>query len=214
MKGRTMRYLFARLLIVMLFVTSPLLAVIPLQAQQATADYTSTPAANPPAATAGGTTISTTAPVTADTKISVGTYAGEVLTWLAAAFSIPIGALITAWLVRVFQSAGLVMTKQMSDEINKVLVNGMNDAALNGAKLSSGKLTVAVKDPIVASAIQYTIDRMPDTLKGLGLDPKDGKTVEVLRARIATLAADPATPTPPLAPAVKVTPIVGDGRVS
>lgn len=139
-----------------------------------------------------------TAPINSSTTVSLGTYAGEVLTWLAAAFSVPIGALVTAWLLRIFKSAGLVMTQQMTAELNNVLVNGLNDAAANGAKLATNKLMVEVKDPVVASAIQYTINRVPDTLKGLGLDPNDGETVKVLRAKIATLAADPAVPTPSL----------------
>lgn len=137
------------------------------------------------------------APAASDV-FSIGTVAGEIMTWLAAAFSIPIGALLTAWLLRLFKVAGLEATKQMSEELNKVLVNGLNDAAYNGARLTEGKLPVAVKDPIVASAISYAIDRAPATMKGLGLDPNDGETVKVLRARIATLAADPAVPTPPI----------------
>lgn len=187
-----MRYLVGMILAAFL-IAAPVSA---MSTSPAEAQTTATP--TPAPGVAGNTTIQTTAPVTSDTKISIGTYAGQVLTWLAAAFSVPIGALLTAWLLRVFKSAGLVMTQQMSDELNKVLVNGMNDAALNGARLTSGKLAVSVKDPIVASAIQYTIDKMPDTLKGLGLDPKDGKTVEVLRSRIATLSADPGVPTPPI----------------
>src|ERR1700731_3322155 len=47
-------------------------------------------------------TVQTTGPVTADTTISVGTLAGQVLTWAAAAFSVPIGSLLTVWLVRLF----------------------------------------------------------------------------------------------------------------
>ena len=144
-------------------------------------------------------TVQTTGPVTADTQISIGTLAGEVLTWLAAAFSVPIGALLTVWLVRLFKAAGLDATKQMSDQLNTVLVNGLNDAARNGALQSSGRLNVTVKDPLVASAIQYALDRQPETLKALGLDPTDGETVKVLRARIATLAADSTIPTPILA---------------
>jgi hypothetical protein len=180
-----------------------LLAAVPAQAQQASDTAVYPPqtqiAPAPLPVVPGGTTIQTTAPVTSDTKISVGTYAGEVLTWLAAAFSVPLGVLATGWLMRLFKSAGLVMTQQMQTELNKVLVNGLNDAATNGAKLANNKMILEVKDPIVASAIQYTIDRMPETLKGLGLDPADGDTVKVLRAKIATLAADPTVPTPPTA---------------
>lgn len=142
-----------------------------------------------------GSALAQTATPPAST-VSVGTLAGEILTWAAAAFSVPVGGLLTLWLTRLFKSAGLEVTKQMSDQLNTVLVNGLNDAATNGAKLTSGKINLAIKDPIIASAIQYAIDRKPDTLKALGLDPNDGETVKVLRARIATLAQDPAVPTP------------------
>lgn len=145
----------------------------------------------------GGTSISTTAPVSSDTNINVGTMAGEVLKWLAAVLSIPIATLITALLQRAFQSWGLKLDEQNSDKLNRALVNGLNDAAQNGAKLADGKFVVDVKDPIVASAIRYAIDKVPGTIKALGLDPDDGKTVQVLRARIATLAQDPSKPTPP-----------------
>jgi hypothetical protein len=87
------------------------------------------------------------AQVPAPATYSIGTFAGEVLTWLAAAFSIPIGALLAAWMVRLFKVAGLEATKQMNDELNKVLVNGLNDAAYNGARLAAGKLPVTVERP-------------------------------------------------------------------
>jgi hypothetical protein len=147
---------------------------------------------DPALAQAASTTVTTTEPAT----ISLGTIAGQVLTWLAAAFSVPIGTVLTAWLLRLFKVAGLDATKAMSDQLNATLVNGLNDAAANGASLATGKLPIAVKDPIVASAIQYAIDHQHDTLTALGLDPTDGNTVKVLRARIATLAADPSVPTP------------------
>lgn len=140
--------------------------------------------------------VSTSGPVTADTTISVGTLAGQILTWLAAAFSVPIGGLLTVWLIRLFKIAGLDATKAMSDQLNAVLVNGLNDAARNGASLASGKMNVNVKDPVVASAIQYALNHKPETLKALGLDPADGETVKILRARIATLVQDPTVPTP------------------
>jgi hypothetical protein len=87
----------------------------------------------------------------------------------------------------------------MSEQLNKVLVNGLNDAAVNGAKLTDSKINMHVADPVVASAIQYTLNRMPNTIKALGMDPSDGETVKVLRARIATLVSDPSVPTPVVA---------------
>lgn len=141
-------------------------------------------------------TVTTTGPVSSDTTISVGTLAGQVLTWLAAAFSIPIGGLLSAWLLRLFKLAGVQVTQQMSDQLDRTLVNGLNDAATRGAAAAAGKGAVQVKSDIVAGAIAYAQAHRAETIQALGLDPQSGAAVEALRARIATLVADPAQPTP------------------
>lgn len=148
--------------------------------------------------TSPGVTVNTTAPVTSDTKISVGTLAGEVLTWMAAAFSAPVGLVLTAWLVRLFKKAGVEVTQQMSDQLDRTLVNGLNDAAAKAAALSKDKGVLTSSNQIVAAAVSYAQDHRAETIQALGLDPQSGKTVEALKARIATLVADPTVPTPPV----------------
>ena len=106
------------------------LTLAPAYAQTAQTD---TPAA------ATQNTITTTAPVTSSTSISVGTLAGEVLTWAATAFG-SVGAMVgTAFLIRLFKKAGLEGADLMSDQINKTLLNGLNDAAARITTATAGK---------------------------------------------------------------------------
>lgn len=153
------------------------------------------PPANAPAATTQNT-ITTTAPVSSETTISVGTLAGNVLTWLASAFGLTLTTMGTLVLKRWFSTLGLQMTQQMSDQLDKTLLNGLNIAAAAGAQALQGKSKVEVKNGIVAGAVAYAQDHRAETIQALGLDPKSGKAVEALNARIATLIADPGTPTP------------------
>jgi hypothetical protein len=165
------------------------LTLAPAYAQTAQTD---TPAA------ATQNTITTTAPVTSSTSISVGTIAGEVLTWAATAFG-SVGAMVgTAFLIRLFKKAGLEGADLMSDQINKTLLNGLNDAAARITTATAGKGVVDIKNQIIESAIEYAQAHRAETIHALGLDPTSGKAVQALRARIATLVADPSVPTPPV----------------
>lgn len=150
----------------------------------------------PPAPVATQNTITTTAPVTSETKISVGTLAGEVLMWLAAAFSAPVGIVLTAWLVRMFKLAGVQVTQQMSDQLDRTLVNGLNDAAAKAAVLSKDRGTITTNNQIVQAAVEYAQNHRAETIQALGLDPQSGAAVQALKARIATLVVDPTVPTP------------------
>ena len=46
-----------------------------------------------------------TVPPPSDTTISIGTIAGQILTWIAAAFAVPIGGLLVAWLLKLAKFA-------------------------------------------------------------------------------------------------------------
>lgn len=145
---------------------------------------------------APSTQITTTAPVSSDTTISVGTIAGQVLTWIAAAFSIPIGSLIVMWLLKFMQLAGVQVTGAMKEQLQATIVNGLNAAAANTAERTRGQGQIAIKNAIVADAVQYTQQHAGETMKALGLDPQSGEAVQAIKARIETAIADPATPTP------------------
>lgn len=142
------------------------------------------------------TQITTTAPVSSDTKISVGTLAGEVLTWVAAAFSVPIGGLIVFWLQRLFVLTGIQVTGAMREQLQKIVVNGLNAAAANNADRMKGRGQIEIKNAVVADAVKYTQVHAGETIKALGLDPQSGAAVEAIKARIETAITDPATPTP------------------
>jgi hypothetical protein len=142
-------------------------------------------------------TVATTGPVTSDTTISVGTLAGQFLEWATTAFGGVLATVGTALLIRLFKKAGLEGADIMSQQLNATLLNGLNDAASRITAGVAGKGTIDVQNQIVQQAIAFAQGHRAETIQALGLDPTSGKAVQALRARIATLVADPNSPTPP-----------------
>jgi len=169
--------------------------------QQRFAQAPIAPAAAPPATQ---NTITTTAPVSSSTTISVGTLAGQVLTWAATAFGSLLATVFAAWGVRLFKLAGVQMTDAMRDRLQEIILNGLNAGAKQETQALAGKDQITIKNAVVAHAVAYTQDHGADTIKALGLDPQSGEAVEAIKARIETAIADPAIPTPKVldAPAV------------
>jgi len=147
-----------------------------------------------PAATQN--TITTTAPVSSETTISVGSLAGQALDWAFIAF----GGVLTTFLTRLFiklaAEAGVRITKGLSDQINEALLNGLNHGESELSAELQGKDPITIKNAIVASAVEYAQTHRADAIEKLGLNPQSGAAVQSLRARIATLVADPDKPTP------------------
>lgn len=154
-----------------------------------------------PAAVIAQVTVSP-GPVESSTIISVGTLAGQVLTWIAAAFSIPIGAVLTSWLIRLMKVAGVENTNLLKDQLGKVILNGLNDGAARAQTELAGRGQIQIKDRAVQLAVAYTQAHAQETIKALGLDPKSGQAVDAIKARIETAIVDETQPTNPvLAPA-------------
>jgi len=143
-------------------------------------------------------TITTTAPVSSNTTISVGTLAGQFLAWIMVAFSGPIGGLAVWIMVRVLKNLGITATDAMRARLQEIVVNALNVSAPVVQSQLSGKGDVDLKNEVVARAIAYTQAHGADTIKALGLDPLSGAAVQAIKARIETAIADPATPTPPV----------------
>jgi hypothetical protein len=143
-------------------------------------------------------TVTTTGPVTSDTTISVGTLAGQVLEWVLAAFGVPIGSLITAWLFRAFRQAGINLTDSIRARLQQIVLNGMHLGALEAQKQLQGRGQVDIRNAAVAATIAYVRVHGTDELKALGINPNSNVLTEVVKARIAALAADPTVATPPV----------------
>lgn len=141
-------------------------------------------------------TVTTTGPVSSETSISIGTLAGQVLTWAAAAFGSLAATVFTAWGVRLFKLAGVQMSDAARARLQDIIVNGLNVGAAQATKDLTGKGQVQIKNETVAAAIAYAQDHGADAIKQLGLDPKSGAAVEAIKARIETAIADPTVPTP------------------
>lgn len=146
--------------------------------------------------TVPGTSVSTTGPVTSQTTIETGTFAGEFLIWVASAFGVSLGSLASAILYRVFRNIGITMTDKMRARLQQIVVNGLNAAAGAAAENLAGKGAIEIKQPIVASAVKYVQDHGKDELRALGVDPTSEEAVAAIRARIETAIVDPAAPTP------------------
>lgn len=138
----------------------------------------------------------TAAPAAPDT-VSVGTLGGQVLMWIAAAFSLPIGALLTVLAKRAMTLAGVQVNEAMSKQLQDTIVNGLNASAANVSERLKGQGTIAIKNAVVADAVKYVQDHRAETIQALGLDPQSGAAVQAIKARIETAIADPTTPTPP-----------------
>jgi hypothetical protein len=155
---------------------------------------TSAPVAPVPAVTQN--TVTTTGPVSSQTSISIGTLAGQVLTWAATAFGSLLATIFAAWGVRLFKLAGVQMTDAARDRLQAIILNGLNSGAEQVSHDLAGKGQVDVKNAVVAKAVEYAQAHGADTIKQLGLDPKSGAAVEVIKARVETLIADPGVATP------------------
>ena len=118
------------------------------------------------------------------------------LTWATTAFGGVLSTVATVWIIRLAKKAGVEGADVMSKQLNETLLNGLNDGAARIAAGVQGQGTVQIKNQVIQSAIEYAQAHRAETIQALGLDPSSGKTVEALRARIATLVADPAAPTP------------------
>lgn len=159
--------------------------------------------ATPAAPAATQNTITTTAPVTSETTISVGTLAGQVLNWMAVVFGVPIGTLLSAWLWRLFTSAGLTIGDQARARLQQMVINGLNASAKAAEGALEGRGKIVVKNQVIAGAVTYVQQHGADTLKQLGVDPYSNIAVDAIKARIETAIADPMTPTPAVLDPVK-----------
>lgn len=148
----------------------------------------------PPAATQN--TITTTGPVTSDTKISVGTLAGEVLTWIVDVFGVPIGGLLTAILWRLLQKIGVSLTDDMRARLQEIIINGINHGARKATDELHGRGQVEIKNAAVEHAVDYVQLHGIDEMKALGIDPNSNMAVDAIKARIETAITDVNTPTP------------------
>jgi hypothetical protein len=141
-------------------------------------------------------TVTTTGPVTSDTTISVGTLAGEVLTWIVDVFGVPIGGLITAILWKLLQKIGVSLTDDMRARFQEIVLNGMHLGAAAAERDLAGRAPITIKNAALANTIAYAREHGADELKMMGVDPQHNSVVDFVSARISAMAADPTIATP------------------
>lgn len=133
-----------------------------------------------------------------DHTIAAGTLSGDVLTWLMAIFSVPIATLLTGWLYRLFQMAGIQMTDALRARLQTIVVNGLNAFAQRAADSLRNRSPAEIRNAAINSAVDYVTRQGGDTIRALGIDPHSTAALEAIRAHIETAITDPATPTNPI----------------
>lgn len=155
-----------------------------------------TPAPAPVAvpAPSAGTTITTTAPVNSDTTVSVGTIAGQVLTWILAAFAVPIGGFVVLVLSKFAAGVGFSLDDARRARLQEIVVTGLHAGAAVLTRNFDGKIPINLKSTLLANTVRYVQEHGADTLKALGLDPTSPEAVAAIQARAERALADPAVP--------------------
>lgn len=105
----------------------------------------------------------------------------------------------TLALNKIAKRNGVELDQRRLERLNQLLVNGMNLAASEARQVRSLPSGASVKSFLIDQAIKYAGEHGKETLDAIGANLADPKVQEALRARAATLIADPAVPTPPLA---------------
>lgn len=137
------------------------------------------------------------APQPADYSFSAGSVLASFVNWLWLAFG---GTLVSIGMIGVrkwMSLMGVEMNQKMNDRIEERLRNGLNAAAAQAQVGLDGKFNVAVKNQVVAQAVEYARTHSADDLVALGLDPKSGEVTAALRAKAESVIVDPDKPTNP-----------------
>lgn len=137
-----------------------------------------------------------------------GNLLAQIIGWLAVVFGPILATAGAALMVKLLRNAGVDNAAMLSSQLQQTIANGLNAGAAEAQRRTSGLTPIEIKNQAVAFAIQYTLDHRAETIKALGLDPKDGATVKAIQARIETALVDPATPTNPILQPAGVAPVV------
>lgn len=131
-----------------------------------------------------------------EVTVSGGTVASNAIQWVYAAFGVSLGLALTLLAVKGLQLVGIKVTDAQKEQLNKLVVNGLN-LAVAASKNLEGKAPIEVKNAAAAQTVAYVQTHGADLLKSMGLDPKSGQVVEAINARIETAIVDPNVPTHP-----------------
>lgn len=149
-------------------------------------------------------TVSTSANAPSTTTVEVGGFLAQTIDWFKLAFGTAIASGVVAGIIKGLNYMGIATTDMMKNQLQAIVVNGINDGAAKAEEKAKTIKGLDVKSDALASAVQYTQMHGAQIITALGLDPKSGAAVEAINARIQTALNDPATPTP-----ANITPVSG-----
>jgi hypothetical protein len=142
---------------------------------------------------------SPTEPTSVTTTVKGGSLAADFIEWMKVVFGGTIGTAMVAALVYGLRLLGVNIVASQRAQLQEIVVNGLNNSAGNLQTMlrDNKSLDITMKGQIIAKTVEYVQEHGSSVIKALGLDPKDPKAVEAIKARIETALNDPGTPTPP-----------------
>jgi hypothetical protein len=137
-------------------------------------------------------------PIGSPTYVNAGSLSADVLNFVVAVTLPIVSAVVTGWIVRLFQMVGVNMTDAQRARLQEMVVNGIHAGTAQAESALQGAPPIAVKNQAIAHAVEYVQQHGQDTLKALGLNPNDPAAVQAIQARVLSAIANPAIPTPPV----------------
>jgi hypothetical protein len=141
----------------------------------------------------GGPPVVLVAPAQSAT-IDTGSAIGQLLEGLIAAFGSVLAALLSAWIYKLFQKAGVELNQAQRDKLQEIAENALHISAHEVTTAIAGR--GQIKNKILGDAVRYVQMHGADTIKALGLDPTSPVAIDAIKARMLAAINDPATPTP------------------
>jgi hypothetical protein len=153
----------------------------------------------------GGRVAIVAVPPVPDASVSVGTLGGQLLGWIAAVFGTPIAMFLVAWVRAIAKKAGVEVSAAMGEKLDGIIENGIHAAAAKAQADLSGKMTVEIKNQVLAGAVAYAQTHGADTIKDLAnnnsslgwlkqFDPNSDEVKQALAARAARALNEIAPP--------------------
>jgi hypothetical protein len=129
--------------------------------------------------------------------IDTGRIANDFIQYIVGFFATTIGIVLTGYIGRLMQKAGIETTDARKAQLQALIVNGLNAGAAAAKEKLPGAGMIEIKNDAAAFAVRYAQDHGKDVIKALGLDPYSKAAIETIQARIETALVDPAAPTAP-----------------
>lgn len=120
--------------------------------------------------------------------VSIGSALGVGVELLATAIAAPVAGILVLWLQAIARKIGVQITDADRDRLDGIVQNGVLWAAARAGVALDGKLSLDLRNQIVAEAAEYTLTYGKDTLRRLKAPVSDPAALQdIILPRAAKL---------------------------